>query len=313
MAMQLLDNPHGLLAGAILILAPSVSYYTINPFETELHYLLALSVLFLGISLAFTRRIVGLLAVVLASGYAMLLRPAAQFPLIAVALVCLTWFGVAREKLLKRTALWLGASVVIGTCLAYLLWCSRNYLVFDAFAFSTVPGNNLLRHSAAEMRPFLDKTAAQEISEAIAAYPTIAVRYYGSDQFAVVAEQARVALSLIKKHPLAFFFSHIISSFHAFSVFDPWFLKKRFGILPVYLITLVQLGLTAGGLIGVARGWKSCEARYHLVLTAMLAAGIISVLSAGAITSPRFRFPLEIPLAIGWARLIIERSQFAVH
>jgi hypothetical protein len=309
MAMQILHNHYGLLAGAILILAPSVSYYTINPYETEMHYLLALSVLFLGIALAFTRRIVGLLAIVVASGYAMLLRPAAQFPLIAVALVCLIWFSVAREKLLKCTALWLGASVIIGTCLAYLLWCTRNYLVFGAFAFSTIVGDNLLLHYAAEMRPFLDNTAAQEVSEAVAAYPTEAQNNYESDQFAVAAKQTRVGLGLIKKYPFAFLSSHFIGSFRAFSVFEPLFLKSRFGRLPVYLISLAQLGLTAGGLIGVARGWKSCDARYRLVLAAMLVAGIVSVLTVGVHASPRFRIPLEIPLAIGWAQLIGRRGQ----
>jgi hypothetical protein len=309
MAMQLLANPYGLLAGAILILTPSVSYYTINPFETELHYLLALSGLFLGISLAFTRRLVGVLVVVVASGYAMLLRPAAQFPLLAVALVCFIWCSVARAKLIKRTALWLGASVVIGTCSAYLLWCARNDLVFGAFTFSTVPGFNLLHFNAAGMRPFLDHTAAQEVSEALAAYPIRIQRYYGSDQFAVAAEQARVGLNLLKKYPLAFFSSHLVGSFRAFLVFEPMILNTHFGILPVYLISLVQLGFTAGGLVGVARGWKSCDARYHLVLTAMLVAGIVSVLSAGVLASPRFRFPLEIPLALGWAKLVGERRQ----
>lgn len=311
--MQLLGNPYGLLAGAILILIPSVSYFTINPFETELHYLLALSVLFLGISLAFTRRIVGLLIVIAASSYAILLRPAAQFPLIAVALVCLSWFIVARAKLLKRTTLWLGASVVIGAGLTYLLWCTRNYLVFGVFAFSTVPGNNLLLHNAAAMRPFLDNTAAQEVSEALTAYPNIAQSNYTSDQFVVVAEQIRVASDLIKKYPLAFFFSHLAGSFRVFSIFDPKILKNYFGTLPVYLVSLVQLGLTVGGVMGIARGWKSCDTRYHLVLTAMLTAGVLSVISAGAVTSPRFRLPLEIPLAIGWAQLIIERGRLVAH
>jgi hypothetical protein len=303
--MQILDNPYGLLAGAILILTPSVNYYTINPFETELHYLLALSVLFLGISLAFTHRRVGLLIVVVASGYAMLLRPAAQFPLTAVALVCLIWFSMARDKLLKHTALWLGASVVMGTCLAYFPWCTRNYLVFGAFAFSTIPGHNLLHWNAAGMRPFLSHTAAQEISEALTAYPTLVRRYHGYDQFAVAAEQARAGLSLLKEYPLAFLASHVVGSLRAFLVFEPMILKNYFGILPVSLISLVQLGLTAGGLIGIARGWKFCESRSRLVLTAMLGAGIISVLSAGAVASPRFRFPLEIPLAIGWTQLLV--------
>jgi nitrate/nitrite transporter NarK len=199
---------------------------------------------------------------------------------------------------------------VIGTCLAYLLWCARNYLVFGAFAFSTVPGVNLLHWNAAGMRPFLDNTAAQEVSEALAAYPTIVQRHYESDQFSVAAEQVHAGLSLLKKYPLAFFFSHVVGSFRAFSVFEPMVLKNHFGTLLVYLISLAQLGLTAGGLIGVARGWKSCDAKSRLVLAAMLVAGIVSVLSAGVVASPRFRFPLEIPLAIGWAQLIRGRGQF---
>jgi len=41
----------------------------------------------------------------------------------------------------------------------------------------------------------------------------------------------------------------------------------------------------------------------------MLVAGIVSVLSAGVLASPHFRFPLEIPLAIGWAKLVGGRDQ----
>jgi hypothetical protein len=185
----------------------------------------------------------------------------------------------------------------------------RNYLVFGAFAFSTIPGNNLLLHNAAEMRPFLDNNAAQEVSEALVAFQ----RNYGSDQFAEAAERARVGLGLIKKYPRAFLSSHLVGSFRAFAVFDPLFLKDRFGILLVSLLSLVQLGWTAGGLIGIARGWKSCDAKFRLVLAAMLVAGIVSVLTVGALASPRFRLPLEIPLAIGWAQLIIGRSQLAAH
>lgn len=312
-AIRILDNPYALLAGAILILTPSVSYYTINPFETELHYLLALSALFLGALIAFTRRIVGLMVVVVASSYAMLLRPAAQFPLIGVGLVCLTWFSVADTGPIKRVALSLCASVLIGTSCAYLLWCARNYLVFGAFVFSTVPGHNLLHMNAAGMRPFLENTGAKEVSETLAAYPIIVQRNYGSDQFAVAAQQAHVALGLIRKYPLAFLSSHFIGSLRVLSVFEPTILKDHFGMLSVYLISLVQLGFTAGGLIGVARIWKCCETRYRLVLAAMLVAGIVSVLSAGAVISARFRFPLEIPLAIGWVQLIRGRDQPVAH
>jgi hypothetical protein len=217
--------------------------------------------------------------------------------------------GLAHEKPIKRAALWLCASVVIGTCLAYFLWCARNYFVFGAFAFSTIAGNNLLHCNAAGMRSFLNHTAAQEVSEALAASPIHLPRHYGGDQFAVAAEQTRVALGLFKKYPFAFLSSHVVGSFRAFAVFEAGFLKSRLGILLISLISLAQLGLTAGGLIGVAQGWKSRDARYRLVLTAMLVAGIVSVLSAGILASPRFRLPLEIPLAIGWAKLVGGRSQ----
>jgi hypothetical protein len=60
MAMPTLQNPYGLLAGALLIVTPSVGYYTINPFVTELHYLLAFTLLFLGLSLMFTWRVGGI-------------------------------------------------------------------------------------------------------------------------------------------------------------------------------------------------------------------------------------------------------------
>ena len=309
-AARTLRSSSGFLAGAALIVTPSISYYTITPFETELHYLLALSLLFLGTLIASSRRLVGLLLVATASGYALLLRPAAQFPLIATALVYLAWVRLTRKTWRNGTALGLCMAVIVGTSLAYVLWGARNYAVFGAFAFSTVPGNNLLHVNAAGMRPFLDDRAVREINEAIAAHPIQIPLYapmpphYGMNQFVYAAEQSRAGRALIQKHPLAFLVSHCVGSFRAFSIFEPKMLTTHFGMLPAYVISSAQMIFTVGGFLGIARLWKNCEPEHRLVVAAMLAAGIVSVISAGVLASPRFRLPLEIPLATGWAALV---------
>lgn len=301
LGVRVLGNAYGWLACCFLLITPSIVYYTINPYETELHYLLALSLLFFGISLTSTHRAAGVIVATVSSAYAMLLRPAALFVLLTIIVVLLLSILFLENRNLKMITLVLAAGIMGGTVFAYGGWSARNYLTFGALEFSTVGGYNLLHYNAAGMRPYLDPSAADEVSAALAANPVIVQRNYSVDQFRVAAAQGKAGLALIEKYPIAFARSHLDGSWRALLLFDVSVLKNRFGLIPLSVLTAFQILLSFAGFLGISLIWRRAPESVRLLLVILLASGLVSVFTSGVLASPRFRFPLEIAFAVGLA------------
>src|SRR5262249_47933647 len=157
---------------------------------------------------------------------ALYLRPAALFMLVAYAGVGMFVALVHRDHVRRRVLLAAG-SCLLGVVVAYASWSYRNYRVFGAFRYSTVPGASLLHYSARAMQPYLDEAGRQELQVALARYPTFLQRYSGPDQFIVSDQQAKEGMRLILRYPVPFIKSHLDGVLRSSYVFSPKRLAER--------------------------------------------------------------------------------------
>jgi hypothetical protein len=93
-----------------------------------------------------------------------------------------------------------------------------------------------------------------------------------------------------------------------FAVFSPKFLENRSRML-VIITSISHSGLALLGILGIIAYWKALSTLHRIALLLMLTVGVISILSGGALFSPRFRIPLDVLLAVGCALFVIRVLQ----
>jgi hypothetical protein len=297
-AAQLGVDEHALLAGPLLILTPTMFYYSMLAYSTELPYALVSISLQLGTVLYLNNASrVGVLMIGLSALYALYLRPAALFVLIAYAGTCALAAIVTKGPLRRRVVI-AAAVCVLGTGTAYVSWCYRNYLVFDAFQYSTVSADNLLKWNARGMEPFLDPQGEQELAESLKKFPISLQRYSGSDQFVLANQESRAGLRLIVRHPMAFLKSHFRGVLESTFIFRPAALES---LPPVMMIVMsaVYFGYFVLGSVGLVLLCIGLNVARRTALLIILVTGVISILTGGSTHSPRFRIPLDISLVVG--------------
>ena len=304
LAFRLGLSSYALVAGTFFVLMPSITYYSLLPYSTEMPYTAACGLLFVG-SLAYLNqgRWGPLVLIGLAAMYALYLRPAALFILAAYVVVAML-IALRRRYQARRRILLAAASCLLGVIVAFGTWGYRNYKVFGAFQYSTVSGFNLLHYNAHGMESYLDEVAKQELQAALVKYPTFLQRYSGLDQFILSNHQAKEGLRLILKYPLAFLQSHLEGVIQSFFLFSPIILKIRSPTL-VVAASIVHSGLAIMGIWGLAASWKTFSETQRFALLLMLTVGVVSTLTGGALFSPRFRSPLDLLLAVGCALFVM--------
>jgi hypothetical protein len=287
-------------AGALFVLMPSLSYYSLLPYSTELPYVIACGVFFLAtVNYLEHARQRDLLVLGLVSAYALLLRPAALFVLSAyVAVAGLA--GLAMNGGIRRRAFLASGVCLTSALIAYGSWSFRNYLAFGSFQFSTVSGYNLLHFNAHAMNPYLDQLGKQELKEAMARHPTLLQRHNGYDQFLIANQQGSEGMRLIRKYPMPFVKSHFEGVILSFALFSPGMLASS-SKLAVHFLSVIQVFCTAGGVWGLAILAKTLSPPQIIAVVLVVSVGLISILSGGALASPRFRMPLDVSLAVGCA------------
>src|SRR5439155_26952009 len=129
--------------------------------------------------------------------------------------------AVVTKQALRRRILIAAVACLFGTGIAYATWCYRNYLVFNAFQYSTVSGENLLKWNARGMERFLGWQGKQELRESLKKYPTDLSRYNEADQFALSDQQGKEGLRLILKYPASFQESHLRGTLESTFIFRP--------------------------------------------------------------------------------------------
>ena len=302
-AAQLAVGEYSLLAGPLLILTPTMFYYSMLPYSTELPYSVACNVLQLGTLLYLSKASrVGAALIGLSSLYALLLRPAALFVLIAYvggcALIAIVADGALRRRIVVAAVLcFLGASI------AYASWSFRNYVVFGAFQFSTVSADNLLRYNAGGMEPFLDDQGKQELRNSLKQHRVVLQQYNDADQFVIAGQDSREGVRLLLKYPVAFLQSHLLGTLESILIFRPAMLASR-GRAVVVALSAAHLIFLVCGTLGLSLLYRTLNGAQRAALLIIVVAGIISALTGGSTHSPRFRIPLDIPLAIGTVHCI---------
>jgi len=306
-ATKLNLGKYALLAGPLFILSPTVFYYSMLAYHTELPYAVVCSLLALGtiLYLSKTNR-VGAFLVGVSALYALYLRPAALFVLIAYIGSC-ALIAILNRQGLRRRALIAAGACLFGTGIAYVTWCYRNYVVFHAFEYSTVSGENLLKYNAQAMEPYLGVTGKEELTEALKKYPVKLQRYSGPDQFMLSDQEGKEGLRLILKYPSAFVKSHMRGTLESTFIFQPEALRSRqdrLGSAIVIVMSTVHFGYLVLGTLGLARLYPRLNGVQRAALLVIICVGVISDLTGGALYSPRFRIPLDISFAIGAANCI---------
>jgi hypothetical protein len=305
-----------LLAGMFFVLMPSMAYYSLLPYSTETAYAVACGLLFVAslVFLAQGRR-KSILLIGLSSMYALYLRPAALFMLVAYIVVAIVVALFNRCQVRRRVFLAAG-SCLLGIVVAYVTWGYRNYQVFGTFQYSTVSGTNLLHYNARAMQPYLDETGKQELQTALERYPTSLQRYNGLDQFTLSDQQAKEGIRLICKYPVPFLQSHLEGVVQSFFMFSPRVLESRSRML-VIAASIIHSVLALQGILGIVAYWKTFCTLHRIALLLILTAGMVSTLTGGALFSPRFRIPLDGLLAVGCALFVMralggvaDRSEF---
>lgn len=302
------------LAGVFLILMPTVAYYSILVYETETPYLIACCVLALGLHRAISEgRSSGFVLIALGSAYAISLRPAAL--IVLAGLVALASVGViaSRGGVLRRRLSASVLCVLVGSSIIYCGWSLRNRKLFGVAEYSAIVGVNLLQYNAAAAIPYLGPEGQSEIAASVERLKLDIHSYYGRDQLVRASLEKREGLRLIRKYWKAFVQSHIAGTLRSALFFDVSVLRQRYGALPGYVLAVEQGVLTLSGLFGLVSWARALPLERRVALALILAVGLLSVASAGAVASPRFRFPLEIPLALGNAwlagRLFIRNTE----
>lgn len=302
-AAQLGLDRYALLAGPLFILTPTMFYYSILAYSTELPYSVGCGLLALGTFLYLDkgRRIGGIL-IGLSALYVLYLRPAALFALVAYLGGCVVAAFVTKQAL-RRRVLIACLACLIGTVIAYATWCYRNYVVFNAFQYSTVSGENLLKWNARGMEPFLNWEGKQELRESLGKYPIKLQSYSGADQFVLSDQQGKEGLRLILKYPVAFLQSHLRGVIESTFVFHPAALRSRRSVLVIAMST-AHAGVLLLGTLGLALLYRALNVAQRAALLILVFTGVTSVLTGGALYSPRFRIPLDTLLVIGTVNCI---------
>jgi len=302
-AAQLGVGDYALLAGPLLILTPTMFYYSMLPYSTELPYSVVCNALQLGTLLYLNKADrLGATLIGLSALYALLLRPAALFVLIAYvgscALVALVTGGA-----LWRRIVWAAFLCFLGTGIAYATWCYRNYVVFKAFQFSTVSADNLLRYNARGMEPFLDAQGKRDLWNSLKEYPVVLQHYNGADQFVLAGQESKEGVRLILKYPVAFLQSHLLGSLESVLVFSPAALGSGRGAL-VLALSVAHFAFLVFGTLGLSLLFRTLNAAQRAALLIIVVVGVVSVLTGGSTHSPRFRIPLDIPFVMGTLKCI---------
>jgi hypothetical protein len=325
------DDKYTLLAGPLFILSPAIFYYSMLAYNTELPYAVACGLLALGTLRYLNKANTAFIIVIsLSALYALYLRPASLLVLIGYIASC-AFAAIFTRQGLRRRALIAAGACLFGTGLAYATWCYRNYVVFHSFEYSTV-SENVLQWNARAMAPFLDRQAQKELSEALKKFPFSLQRYSGADQFAISDEEGKEGLRLILKYPKAFLQSHLLGTLESTFVFRPKSLDPavvdrrgwhdqyllesasvlkpaiwRRRLLQCALVTAMStahFGYLALGTFGLALLYPSLNIGQRVSLLVIVFIGVISVLTGGAVRSPRFRIPLDISFVVGTANCI---------
>jgi hypothetical protein len=296
-AVQLGVDKFALLAGTLYILTPTMFYYSMLAYSTELPYSIACGLLELGTVLYLSKgNRGGIVLILLSSLYALWLRPAALFVLIAYIGSCILASFVTKQGL-RRRVLTAAAICLFGTFVAYTSWCYRNYVAFNDFEYSTVSGENLLKWNARAMEPFLDSGGRQDLSDALKKYPIKLQRYSGADQFVLADQEAKEGLRIIFKYPIPFLESHFHGTLISTFIFRPAAVKSR--VSAVILLSAVHCSYLVLGAVGLILLYRTLNVSQRTALLIIVFVGVVSLLSGGALYSPRFRIPLDIVLVVG--------------
>jgi len=313
-AAELSVGKYALLAGPMFILSPTTFYYGMLAYCTELPYAVVCGLLALGAVLYLNKaKGGGAVLIGLSALYALYLRPAALFVLIAYIGSCAVVAVFTRQGL-RRRALIAALACLFGMSVAYATWCYRNYVVFNRFEYSTVSGENLLKYNARAMEPFLDGQGKEELSESLNKYPIKLQRYSGADQFVLSDQEGKEGLRLILKYPKAFLQSHLRGTLESTFIFRPEALRSRRSVLRsvlVIAISTAHFGYLVLGTLGLVLLYPTLNVAQRAALVVIVSVGLISVLTGGALYSPRFRIPLDIAFVVGTANCISwMRSRF---
>jgi hypothetical protein len=312
-AVQLSLGKYALLTGSLFILTPTMFYYSMLAYSTELPYAVACGLLEAGTILYLSKAShAGLTLIGLSSLYALYLRPAALFVLIAYTGSC-ALAAILIKQVLRRRLLIAGTACLLGAGIAYTTWCYRTYIVFHAFEYSTVSGENLLKWNAQGMRPFLDRRGTEELDESLNKYPIKLQRYSGPDQFVLSDQEGKEGLRLIFKYPMAFLRSHLRGASASAFLFCPASLQSRQSSLCIGM-SIVHFGFLLFGTVGLILLFPLLNPAQRAALLIIAVVGIVSVLTGGALYSPRFRIPLDIPLVVGSANCLahLRHLRFAI-
>jgi hypothetical protein len=239
-----------------------------------------------------------------ASCYAMSLRPAAIAPLAAAALACFCCLAFFRERELRSRLVASGVAIIVGTAAIYLPWSYRNYREFGTFSYSSIYGHILLNSAAGAMSHGLDGESAAEVRSVRKEHGVRVNSRSERDQLTIANDQAATGIDLIERHPLAFLKTHLTGSFTAFWFFRAKEIQAFGGNLAVLALEVWQRLLTLAALFGSLWYLRKGSAPFKAVLLIAGAAGLASVLTAGAMSKPKFRIPLEPVVAVGSAVLI---------
>jgi hypothetical protein len=292
-------------AGAILLVMPTVVYYSIVVYETEAPYLIAACLMAFGaVKLFVDGSGWGLALLGVGGGWAVALRPAGLVMTLGVASACLVaalcfqWVPRGRRLASAGLAVGLAVGAVWG------LWSFRNLTVFGRFSYCTVPSYVLLIYDATRMVPYVDASSGAEILAVAKREWTNIATYYGADQFERAERQRREAIRLIRAHPWAFLVSHAKGSLRSFAVFDVREIGRKFGMPAITAVSVVQGLLTLLGAVGMWRLARSRGPDTRLALGFICAVGVLSTVTGGAVSSPRFRILLEIAVSLGLVFLL---------
>jgi len=293
------ESEWAILAAAVFTLIPSVAYYGVNPYSTGPLYVLSYTIIYAGMVSVMQGKRFGGWLVFAGSMYAMSLRPAALFPLMALVggAIGLGLFFSGREI---RRYLWVIAlASALGTGIIYLGWSYRNQVTFNDFSYSSVGGFNLLHFNAVGMEPFLDDVGKREVEAAVEQLPQYIHRYHEPDQMQLSERQGSEGKRLLIKYPVQFLESHLLGSLRSFVMFDVELLNRFAGGIATLAVAAFQSLLTLMALIGMIRQLRIGDDKGRALILLIGFVGSISILSAGMLGEPRFRLPLEPLIALG--------------
>jgi uncharacterized membrane protein len=312
-ARYYLESGWASLAAVVLAVIPSVAYYGINPYSTQPLYLLSFAAVYAGMVLVMQGSRYGAPLVGAASLYAISVRPAALFPLLALVCACIGLGFLAADRGIRRRLRLIGVAALIGMTVMYLGWSYRNQVVFGSFRYSSVDGFNLLHFNAAGMTPYLDQEESREVQASRDKLPIYIHRYHGPDQFAISSQQGEEGLRLIRKYPVAFLRSHLAGSVRSLFLFDVELLDRFAGKAATLSVAAIQAIISLVALMGLAGRMRTLDAGRRALILVITCVGLTSILSAGALGQPRFRMPLEPLVALGVALFIHDfpRRRFA--